>query len=217
MSNDLPDYQSQVSGVGLEATSFLSGLDSDKPASPAAGDIWLARDTGILYVCNVAGAWTNIGILYLLKAGGTMSGAIAMGTNKITGLAAPAADGDAARKLDVDTVDAKLVNAVVAYPTRAVNTTYQNGAKLRFISPIVKSGETNTSNWVIVTGKHDVGASPSSIIGQASSTHYHASLSLEAKVCLGLWIPANYYYRVEATASGTPATLSGVWAEWDFF
>jgi hypothetical protein len=58
---DLPDGQSQVIGVGLEATSFRSGLDADKPASPAAGDIWLARDTYKLYCCMVAGAWMDIG------------------------------------------------------------------------------------------------------------------------------------------------------------
>lgn len=60
MGNDLPDYQSQVVGAGLEATSFRSGLDADKPASPAAGDIWLARDTFTLYICMVAGAWVSL-------------------------------------------------------------------------------------------------------------------------------------------------------------
>jgi hypothetical protein len=38
----------------------------------------------------------------LPKAGGTMSGAIAMGSNKITGLAGPEADGDATNKKYVD-------------------------------------------------------------------------------------------------------------------
>ncbi len=98
MGNDLPDYQSQVIGVGLEATSFRSGLDTDKSASPAAGDIWLARDTFYLYVCNVAGSWDKVAKLYLLLAGGTMSGDIAMGTNKITGLGDPASAQDAATR-----------------------------------------------------------------------------------------------------------------------
>lgn len=39
---------------------------------------------------------------YLKLAGGTMTGAIAMGGNKITGLAAPTKNADAARKQDVD-------------------------------------------------------------------------------------------------------------------
>lgn len=48
---------------------------------------------------------------FLPKAGGTMEGAIAMGNNKITGLGAPTASTDAARKQDVD------AKAPVASPT----------------------------------------------------------------------------------------------------
>lgn len=48
---------------------------------------------------------------YLKLAGGTMAGAIAMGNNKITGLGAPTASTDAARKQDVD------AKAPVASPT----------------------------------------------------------------------------------------------------
>jgi len=60
MGNDLPDFQSQVIGAGLEATSFVSGLAADKPASPAAGDIWFGRDTKELFLCAVAGAWVSL-------------------------------------------------------------------------------------------------------------------------------------------------------------
>ena len=42
--------------------------------------------------------------LKLNLSGGTLSGNIAMGDNKITGLAAPTADGDAARKKYVDDI-----------------------------------------------------------------------------------------------------------------
>ena len=48
---------------------------------------------------------------YLPTAGGTMTGAIAMGGNKITGLAAPTENADAARKQDVD------AKANIASPT----------------------------------------------------------------------------------------------------
>ncbi len=82
----------------MRATSIQGGLDADKSASPVAEDVYLARDTGILYVCFVSGTWTNIGILYLLLAGGTMSGAIAMGTNKITGMGDPTLAHDAATR-----------------------------------------------------------------------------------------------------------------------
>jgi hypothetical protein len=60
VGNDLPDYQSEFVSASVEATSFRFGLDAAKPAAPAAGDIWLATDTDILYVCYVAGTWTKI-------------------------------------------------------------------------------------------------------------------------------------------------------------
>ncbi len=69
---------------------------------------------------------TTLDLPYLPLTGGTMSGQIAMGTNKITGLAAPSADGDAARKLDVDTVDAKLNDVTVSQPSRSKDVVYQN-------------------------------------------------------------------------------------------
>ena len=78
------------------------GYDANKPANPVQGDIWLAIDTFYLYVCFTTGSWESVAKLYLLLAGGTMTGAIAMGDNLVTGLPAPVSDGDAARKKYVD-------------------------------------------------------------------------------------------------------------------
>ena len=102
---DLPDFQLEVVSAAVEATALRSGLDADKPASPAAGDIWLARDTFYLYVCFTAGSWEKVAKLYLPLAGGTMTGAIAMGTKKITGVGDPTAAQDAATKAYVDAAD----------------------------------------------------------------------------------------------------------------
>jgi hypothetical protein len=55
---------------------------------------------------NFATTITNSIATKLALAGGTMSGAIAMGTNKITGLGNPTANQDAATKVYVDTADA---------------------------------------------------------------------------------------------------------------
>lgn len=82
----------------------------------APGEYGLATDTKELFVGTASG---NVQIAtlgsdgkipegqlpsmdYLPTAGGTMTGAIAMGGNKITGLAAPTKNTDAARKQDVD-------------------------------------------------------------------------------------------------------------------
>ena len=40
-----------------KANAITSGLDADKSASPAVGDVYLATDTGILYKCYIAGNW----------------------------------------------------------------------------------------------------------------------------------------------------------------
>lgn len=45
------------------ATSITSGLDADKPAIPAIGDMYGATDTQKLYVCFTAGTWTKVSYL----------------------------------------------------------------------------------------------------------------------------------------------------------
>ncbi len=207
MGNDLPDYQSQVIGVGLEATSFRSGLDADKPASPAAGDIWLARDTFYLYVCNVAGAWEKVAKLYLLLAGGTMSGAIAMGSNKITGLAAPAADDDAARKVDVDTVDAKLDDCTLTNVTasRVSGSEYTNGAKIR---EVIVYGYSDTG-YVQVAGYCKSTSPANTLIGIQAC----AATGAGARAVLTFLVPPGYYYIVSVTGSGSVQLVS--WFESD--
>ena len=59
---------------------------------------------------NFATTMTNALATKLNLSGGTMSGAIAMGSNKITGLGTPTASGDATTKTYVDTADALKLN-----------------------------------------------------------------------------------------------------------
>lgn len=103
MGNDLPDFQSQVIGAGLEATSFRSGLDADKPASPAAGDIWLARDTYKLYVCMSAGSWTGFDASILVQGILTLYADMAGGGYEIKSIKDPTAAQSAATRAYVDT------------------------------------------------------------------------------------------------------------------
>lgn len=56
---DLPDWFSSWVGLPVKADSFTNGLDVNKPALPGAGDIYLALDTDILYICVAAGTWTG--------------------------------------------------------------------------------------------------------------------------------------------------------------
>ena len=69
---------------------------------------------------NFATTITNSVAAKLPLAGGTMSGAIAMGANKITGLGTPTANSDAATKSYVDAADALKLNLAGGTLTGAV-------------------------------------------------------------------------------------------------
>lgn len=71
-------------------------------AAPAALDTLNELAASLNDDANFAGTMTTNLATKLALAGGTMSGNIAMGSNSITGLAAPAAGGDAANKTYVD-------------------------------------------------------------------------------------------------------------------
>ena len=81
-----------VSGLtGATAASRYAGATtSGAPASGtfAVGD-YVVDQTGVVWICTTAGTpgtWTSAAALALPLSGGTMSGAIAMGSHKITGL-----------------------------------------------------------------------------------------------------------------------------------
>lgn len=96
----------------------------------------------------------------LALAGGTMTGAIAMGTNKITGLGTPTADADAATKAYVDAATAGLnVHAAVQAATTAnvtLASVLENGDTLDGVTlatgnrVLVKNQTDKTENGVYV-------------------------------------------------------------------
>jgi len=83
------------------------------PTITGTGTITASTFTG-----DLTGTVTGSASLNLLKTGGTMSGAIAMGTNKITGMGDPTSAQDAATKAYTDLQISNLVNgATSAYDT----------------------------------------------------------------------------------------------------
>lgn len=98
---DLPDYYTAAQLVLAEVSAIIGGLDDDKSEDPSVKDVYLATDTNRLYICFADGEWTDVTGLFLRLAGGAMTGEIAMGTNKITGLGDPTLAQDAATRVYV--------------------------------------------------------------------------------------------------------------------
>jgi len=116
--------------------------------------------TELNYVDGVTSAIQNQLDAKLALAGGTMTGAIAMGTNKITGLGTPTADADAATKAYVDAlgeglhIHASVVAATTANITLA--TDVENGDVLDGVTLatgnriLVKNQSTASQNGIYV-------------------------------------------------------------------
>jgi microcystin-dependent protein len=83
-----------------QASRYAGAMASGAPVSGtfAVGD-FVVDQTATVWVCTSAGTpgtWLNVASTRLALTGGTMSGAIAMGTNKITGVGAATVSTDAA-------------------------------------------------------------------------------------------------------------------------
>lgn len=125
---------------------------------------------------------------YLALAGGTMTGAIAMGSNKITGLGAPTADDDAARKVDIDDVDDKFSDFSVTdcTLTRAISTVYTNGSKFRIV--MVDTDDSSSDGNQIVYMDASAGTT------RRFSHHVYAGNHVKAFFI----VPPNWKYQVGA-------------------
>jgi len=96
-------------------------------------------------------AWINTSSFlsaYLPLAGGTMSGAIAMGTNKITGLGNPTAAQDAGTKTYIDTADALRLSLAGGTVTGSVTFTSATPINLSGANPTITMGATDGSGII---------------------------------------------------------------------
>lgn len=114
MSGDIAMGTNKVTGLGTPTASTDAAtkgyVDTEVSnlvdSAPAALDTLNELAAALGDDANFSTTITNSIATKLPLAGGTMSGAIAMGTNKITGLGDPTAAQDAATKTYVDTQDA---------------------------------------------------------------------------------------------------------------
>ena len=154
--------QARVADVSDTEIGYLNGVTSaiqtqlnSKQATVSGVD-----DTEIGYLNGVTSAIQTQLDDKLPKSGGTMTGAIAMGTSKITGLGTPTADTDAATKAYVDAATAGLnVHAAVQAATTAditLSSALENGDVLDGVTlatgnrVLVKNQTTKTENGVYV-------------------------------------------------------------------
>ena len=83
----------------------------------------------------------------LPKAGGTMTGAIAMGTSKITGLGTPTADADASTKLYVDTRGTSATNSSNTTTTNKIGDATVDGTTGNTVSARINTAKTDAYNY----------------------------------------------------------------------
>lgn len=143
--------------------------------------------------------------LRLLLTGGTMAGPIAMGGNKVTGLGAPTAAADAARKTDVDAVDVALDDVSFTAPSRALDTIYQNGSKIRLVMIMATLTSGKNSGAEIRIGS---GTPPTTRIGKL----YHPSAQETERDAATFIVPPSWYYRLYSVEGNI--TIYD-WSEWD--
>lgn len=189
-----------------------------------------ALESSIADNASAASSATTIANAALARTGGTMSGEIKMGNNKISGLATPTADADAANKKYVDDVmaaaDAMVFQGVLgtgtgmtpALPTSGVQKgwTYKVGTAGTYGSIagkvgdlIINTGEDNaTPVWVHVTSGYEDDYLQKLSIASNSGVEIRLNdgiSSIDSKIVL------KNGNGIEWTVNGTEATPSIVW------
>jgi len=99
-----------VASLGINVTSLVATV------ATLGTNVTTLTNTTVSLQTQINGLTTSLSD-YLLKTGGTMSGAIAMGSSKITGLAAGTVAGDAVNKaqLDAATIGEAYTNVGISY------------------------------------------------------------------------------------------------------
>lgn len=115
----------------------IGNLNNRSLQKEVGGDNWDTKSLRLINVADPVGAQDaatknyvdTADALKVTKAGDTMSGALAMGANKITGVADPTLVQDAATKTYVDT---QIVNTVSGSSTESVKTTFTGDGSTAF-------------------------------------------------------------------------------------
>ena len=210
--------QSQIPGIALHTTTVVNSQAAMLAISGAdAGDIAVRTDINKTFVLTASPASTlgnwqelltptdsvlsvdgNTGAItlsgtYLAKAGGTMTGALAMGSNKITGLGTPTATGDAATK---DYVDAVAGSATAAAASAAAAATTYDNFDDRYLGAKATPPTLDNDGNALITGAIYWDTTANAMFAWSGSAW--ASISSTAAI-----------YRYRYTATGGETSKSG--------
>lgn len=191
LKTDFEDFEETNTAAIAEAKQ--AGINAGTAAN-AAAQAAAAADTKAQQGIADAATAKGVADAALPKAGGTMSGAIAMGNNAITGLKDPAAAQDAATKNYVDTKDNALSDRI----TTAQNTA--NTAASTASAAMPKAGGTFTGAIAMSNKKITGLAAPSDGTDAANKTY------VDEAVAAG--IKANDAMTFKGTLGGSGATIT---------
>ena len=117
--------------MAREEVSFARGSKATIPSDKVPGRLLVATDTGEAYVDDTTTSRVQLkDTTKVSKSGDTMSGPLNMGSNKITNVATPTADTDAANLGSVKSetvsqpylsITCACINGMAAYPPPKLN------------------------------------------------------------------------------------------------
>jgi hypothetical protein len=149
-------------------------LTASPPSTLANWQELLTPTDSVLSVDGLTGA-VDLSSVYLALAGGTMTGAIAMGTNKITGLGTPTSSQDATTKTYVDNlvIAPSNLTGVITSVGAATSIASQTGTGTKFVvdtSPTIAT-PTFTGNTTASTINSTTIPSSKTLVATDSTTY----------------------------------------------
>ena len=151
-------------------TAVANAATAQSTANTAVANAATAQTQADKGVADAAAALAQANTM-LPKSGGTMTGAIAMGSNKITGLATPSSANDAANKTYVDAAEARASAVGSAAQTTA------NNAKSTAEAALPKSGGTMTGAINMGSNKITSSATPLSENDLTNKTYVDTAIA----------------------------------------
>ena len=205
----------ETKAVALAANTAQNSLISDRLQVANAAVLYetkavaLAANTAQNNLINDRLQVANAATLFVNVSGDTMAGALAMGSNKITGLGTPTTTADAATKGYVDTEVADIVNSA----PETLNTLNELAAALgddaNFAATTAASLGTKAANTYV---NAQIGASNTSIRAFASQTFETKAVALAANTAQNNLISDRIQVansRVEFLQSANTTVTSG--------